>query len=132
MKELIPSIKEPIANAQWVHVIANPETIKIQVLYKGKFNTGIVTIPTGGHWPPKIAGGHKAVWKKDQKKPKNNINSETINKKTASDKFLRTTKVWSPLLVASKTISENQKYADKHKAKKPNNKKNPPNNILCI
>jgi len=38
-------------------------------------------MPSKGHSEPKTIEGHKDEWKKAQKKPKNNITSEEINKK---------------------------------------------------
>jgi hypothetical protein len=41
----------------------------------------MTTIPTGGHCAPKSIEGQKEEWKKAQKKPKNNMISDTINNK---------------------------------------------------
>jgi len=65
-------------------------------------------MPSKGHSEPKTIEGHKDEWKKAQKKPKNNITSEEINKKKPKIKPLRTTKVWWPTRLASSVISLNQ------------------------
>jgi len=41
-------------------VTLKPDIIKINVLNKGKSNTGIVFKPTGGNKEPKTTDGHKA------------------------------------------------------------------------
>jgi len=82
--------------------------IKINVLNKGKSKTGITCKPTGGHIEPISIEGHKAEWKKAQKKPKNNIISDAIKKIKPVFKPFLTTLVWSPLITASLEISKNQ------------------------
>ncbi len=49
---------------------------------------------TGGNWDPISIDGHIAAWKKAQKKPKNNINSETINNINPNFKPALTAFVW--------------------------------------
>ena len=51
-------------------------------------------MPTGGHCPPRTKEGQREEWKNAQKKPKNNINSETTNNKKPIVKPERTHKVW--------------------------------------
>ena len=82
--------------------------IKTNVLNKGKSNTGITCKPIGGHIDPISIEGHKAEWKKAQKKPKNNIISDAIKKIKPVFKPFLTTLVWSPLTTASLDISKNQ------------------------
>lgn len=72
--------------------------------------------------PPISIEGHKAEWKKAQKKPKNNIISEAIkNKKPVFNPFL-TTLVCKPLTTASRDMSKNQKIAVTTNNNKPTNK----------
>jgi len=73
-KESIASLNQPKQTARWAHVTEKPEKIKTKVLNKGNSIEGIVWIPTGGNSEPISIEGHKAAWKKAQKKPKNNIN----------------------------------------------------------
>jgi hypothetical protein len=63
------------------HVTVIPDNSNNNVLYKGNIYTGIDVIPTGGYCAPNKIDGLKELWKKAQKKPKNNIISDTINNK---------------------------------------------------
>lgn len=80
-------------------------------------------IPTGGQISPKTSAGEALEWKKAQKKPKNNITSDTMNNKKPQRKPVRTTKVCKPAKVASLIISKNQKKTDKDISKRPKIKK---------
>jgi hypothetical protein len=85
---------KPKLVALCAHVMENPEIINNMVLKKGNANTGIGSIPAGGHEVEKIIDGLKEAWKKAQKKPKNNIISDNINSKNPETRPLFTTKVW--------------------------------------
>jgi hypothetical protein len=63
-----------------VHVTLIPDKINKKVLYKGMPKGFITIMPSGGKYPPKILSTFVPLWKKAQKKPKNSIISDTINK----------------------------------------------------
>lgn len=89
-------------------------------------------MPAGGHFAPISTEGHKEEWKKAQKKPKNNITSDTINNKKPFLRPVRIANVWSPLIVASFKISKNQPKALITVNRKPIKKNQPPKCSLCI
>ncbi len=99
---------------------------------RGNSIEGIGCIPTGGNSDPISMDGQRDAWKKAQKNPKNNINSETINNKKPNLKPWRTALVWNPKWVASSTISANHPKAHKIKQIKPKTKNHPPKYTLCI
>ena len=125
-KAVIDSEKEPNARPLCAQVIDKPETISKAVFKEGKSKKLTAGIPEGGQWPPSSMEGEKEEWKKAQKKPKNNIISETINNKKPFFKPTRTTNEWSPLKVASLIISKNQENAAIVTIKRLKNKKKPP------
>jgi len=88
------SVREPKAIPLWAQVTANPETINKTVLKSGYPVKGITIIPTGGHIEPNKIDGQIDEWKKAQKNPKNNINSETRNNKNPRFKPFFIIKVW--------------------------------------
>jgi len=90
-KPSIASLKDPKAIPRCAHVIPKPEIISKAVLNRGNSITGITTIPTGGHCAPKRIEGQNEEWKNAQKKPKNNITSDTINNKKPYRNPVRTT-----------------------------------------
>jgi hypothetical protein len=102
---------------------SNRKTWKYQheSINKGNSKTGIVKTPWGGKIEPTSIEGHNAAWKKAQKKPKNNINSEAINNIKPKRNPKRTGFVWKPEKVASSIISLNQKNTQKLNAINPNN-----------
>lgn len=81
---------------------------------------------------PTSTEGHKAAWKKAQKKPKKSISSEAINNMNPKRKPERTAFVWNPDKVASLTISLNHIKIHKLKHIKPKTNNIPPKGTLCI
>lgn len=79
-KESTAPLNEPIAIALCAQVTEIPDKINKQVLNKGNSNTSIGNTPSGGNTDPNSIAGFKAALKNAQKKPKNNIISEIINK----------------------------------------------------
>jgi hypothetical protein len=76
----ITSRRYPPIKAECAQVKEAPE-VSNKLVFKRGINHGLITsIPFGGHTQPISGAGLKLAWKKAQKKAKNNITSETMNK----------------------------------------------------
>ena len=105
----------------WAHVTVAPELNKIAVLSKGTEKGFKACIPRGGHWIPISIAGDKLLWKKAQKKEKNNNISETIKRINPIFKPCKVLLVWKPWYVLSLITSFNQKYKQRLTDIKPIN-----------
>jgi hypothetical protein len=97
----ITSLTKLFTRALCTQVKLNPDNSSNKVLNKGISKGLIINIASGGHTRPKFISGDSDMWKKAQKKPKNNIISETMNRINPNFSPDCTIMVWYPLKVLS-------------------------------
>ena len=96
-----------------------PEFNRIIVFSKGIPHLKIFWIPTGGHLHPISTLGDSLLWKKDQKRLKNNIISDNKNPKNPNFKLRFTILVYNKeasknkILLNQKIIINNKKVKGK-------------------
>ena len=100
----------PLTILWWAQVTVAPELNRTVVFNKGTEKGSKGWIPKGGHEHPISIAGERALWKKAQKKEKNNKISETINRINPIFSPYRVLFVWWPWKVLSLITSLNQKY----------------------
>jgi len=76
----ITSLTKLLTRALCTQVKLNPDNNNNKVLNKGISKGFITSIAMGGHTRPKFISGDKDIWKNAQKKPKNSMISEIINR----------------------------------------------------
>jgi hypothetical protein len=78
--------------------MVSPEVRSNRVLTRGRPHTFKCWVPSGGHTEPTLTEGIKLKWKKPQKKAKNSITSDKINRIIPMRKPCCTLEVWYPWL----------------------------------